>query len=170
MITIQTNGVQVRESLLSMLADLADIDKILNRATFDSFVMIKQRIQQRGNKTDNTPIGQYQGTPANPVRRKTKNGTTTVTAIAGYAKIRQDAGRQIKQIDLTFTGDMLDRSFNVIEIDRNTLAIGFLDDTNGDKARWLEKRFGKIFENSTEEIADFFDTVLQEVNNIINAS
>ena len=58
-----------------MLADLADIDKILNRATFDSFVMIKQRIQQRGNKTDNTPIGQYQGTPTNPVMRKTKKGT-----------------------------------------------------------------------------------------------
>lgn len=164
MITVQSNAFEVRRSLEAMLVSLADTDKVLNRATFDSFALIKQRIQQRGEKTDGSQIGKYKGSKANPI--KTKAGRT-ITSIAGYAKLRQKLGRQIDYIDFTLTGDMLDRSFSVIQIDENTIAIGFLNDANADKARWLEQRFGEVFANSEKELNEFIDTVVEEIEQII---
>ena len=158
MITVQSNLFTVRKDLEALLADLSSVDKILNRATFDSFAMIKQRVQQRGEKSDNSDIGQYAGAKS----RKTKSGNS-ITAISGWAKIRQDAGRQIGYIDLTFSGDMMDRGFSVIEIDESTIAIGFLNDTEGNKARWLEQRFGAIFQNTEQELSDFVATVITEI-------
>lgn len=162
MITVQSNFLEVRETILSIFADLSNIDKVLNRATFDSFVMIKQRIHQRGEKTDGTQIGKYSTRKS----IKVKKGNTT--SIASYAEFRQQLGRQIEYIDLTLTGDMLDRGFGVIKIDESTIAIGFINDESSNKARKLEQRFGAVFQNSEEELKDVIDTVLKDINDIIN--
>lgn len=157
MITLQSDTSIVVSSLLSALDDITDVDKVLGRAVFDSFAGIKQRIQQKGGNAKGGKIGNY---------AKNKAGT----GLGSWARKRQEAGRQTNFIDLTFSGDLMNRGFSVIGINDKSIGIGFLNSESAKIAGFIEDRFGRVFILSDSEIETFEASVIEDINEIINGS
>lgn len=120
--------------------------EFLRAAAFDSVALISNRIQQRGELTDGGKIGGGEYSES-------------------YAQVRAQAGRQTGFIDLTFTGDMLDRSFTVLPFDDGWGA-GFTNAIEFEKMEFNEDRFGLFIHLSDEEIS----TVNNGINQSIDAS
>lgn len=120
---------------ISIFAELKDVDKVLRQSLLDSLVLVKSRIQQQGENSQESNIGTYS---------------------KGWAKFRQSKGRQTSIVDLTFSGDLM-RNFTIIPDGNNALGIGFTSDTEAKKASDNETRFkAKIFDLSSDE-QDFIE-------------
>jgi len=117
-----------KESLLKTLTD----DRIYRTACFDSIALISNRIQQKGQKSDESKIG---------------NGTYSKQ----YAKKRDKNGRQTRYVDLTFTGEMID-GLSFEKTSDNEYSVGFSSQKSAEKAEWNEARFGIVFELSDNEL------------------
>lgn len=157
MIFYRSNTEEAFKELNTGLIMLSDSDKILKRAVFNNLAQIKRRIQNKGNSSSGKKIGNYKGT-----QNKTKSGKLT-----GWARIRQEEGRQTKYIDLTFSGDLM-RTYVVLPIDENTLALGWTNEKEYKIAGYLENRYGDIFGLSKKELREFVEDVNKEIDRIIN--
>ncbi len=106
-------------------------DKIARIACLNSVALISQRVQNQGLDSNEQSIGTYS---------------------KSWAQQRIKKGRQIKIIDLTYSGEMMD-SFTFSPLGKDYV-VGFSSDTQGQKADWNEERFGTIFQLSNEELSD----------------
>lgn len=125
-----------------------DTDKVLRVAANDALVIISDRVQQYGKKTDGSLIGGGKYSP-------------------GYAKKRKEADRIISHIDLTFNGDMLNDNFTVAPAGINEYEVGFRNKESGDKAEYLEAYFGEIFSMSQSEFDKNSLTIQKVVSEIL---
>lgn len=119
-------------------------DRIFRTACFDSIALISLRIQNKGLRTNESPIGIYS---------------------AGYAKQRAKKGRQTSYIDLTLTGDMID-SLTFDKATYNEYVVGFGTKSSSDKADWNEERYGSLFALGQSEIG----LVQTGIENNVNAA
>lgn len=106
-------------------------DKIARIACLNSVALISQRVQNQGLDSNEQSIGTYS---------------------KSWAQQRIKKGRQVKIIDLTYSGEMMD-SFTFSPLGKDYV-VGFSQDFAGQKADWNEERFGTIFQLSTEELID----------------
>jgi len=139
---LQSNLPDVLERIKSKVESLIDDDTTMREAAFNAQALISNRIQQQGRLTNGSPIGEYS---------------------AVSRRLRSLRGRQTSFIDLTFTGSMLDRSFNVIPYPGGAaLAI-----TNArDLAKWKknEQRFGIFGQLSPDERTLVLQGIQQSLN------
>jgi hypothetical protein len=158
--------------------DLDDPDKILRAAIFNLYAEISARIQQRGEKSDGTPIGDGKGYStkaftrfgsafdfegiATKAQKKARlaNENDFETFDGGYKEYRESLGRQTRFIDLTLTGEMMDRSFTAGPIGGGAFGIGFLSRLGADRMERNEQRYGGILDPT--------DAEQQTVRNLIN--
>lgn len=115
-------------------------DKLARIACLNSVALISQRVQNQGLNSNEQSIGTYS---------------------ESWAAQRVKKGRQVKYIDLTYSGEMMD-SFTFSPLGKD-YAVGF-SDNQGDKADANEKRFGTIFQLSKEELED----INKEIQNGLN--
>lgn len=116
-----------------------EIEKQLRTIALNTVAMLKNRIQNDGEKTDGSKI-----------KTKAKKKTGAYSQV--YGKKRQKSGYQTQIIDLTVTGDLMDRGLTAAPTGVNEWSVGFTNDIEGDKADYLEQYFGTIFHLSEEEI------------------
>lgn len=132
-----------KKSLMKTLTQ----DRIYRIACLDSIALISERIQQKGQKSDESKIG---------------NGNYKKS----YAKYRDKRGRQSNYIDLTLTGEMID-GLTFSKTESNEYSIGFGSKKSSDKAEWNEARFGSVFELSKGEIELVTTAIENNVNEAI---
>jgi len=157
---------------VGLFNQLRDVDKVLRTALLDSLVLIKDRVQQKGEKSDGSQIGTYSDKGnAGKIARSFGSIANQRQQRAGgfsgsYKEFRQRLGRQTAYVDLTLTGDML-RNFTIIPISQNSLGIGFTSDKEAVKARKNEQHFGgPIFDLSADEEKFINDAIETKVNAI----
>lgn len=148
MIKVSSNSVEVFKSMTDKIRILIDTDQVVRIGSLDALVRIVDRVQQKGEKTDGSKIG---------------GGKYS----RGYERVRKKAGKRIDLIDLTFTGDMLTDNFTVAPSGKNEYEVGFRNKESGDKAEWMEARFGEIFSLSQSEEEFNLKAIQEGVNDIL---
>lgn len=144
---VSSNSAEVFSQLTDQLRILRDTDKIVRIASLDASVRVADRIQQKGQKTDGSLIGGGKYSP-------------------DYKKKREKKGLPTSIIDLTFNGDMFD-NFTEAPSGKNEYEVGFRNKESGDKAEWLEARFGEIFTLSDSEFTENEKTIQEGVDAIL---
>ena len=131
----------------------------------------KERIFDKGLKSDGSKIGNYSTTPAyfnkNTFIRKSafkprgKNGGETKTMFlpGGYSEFRDIQGRETDHINLKFSGSE-ERAFRIYKFGSEVI-FGNADDFEHKKIEGQEDDFGAIFEPSKEE-EDLLNSLITE--------
>jgi hypothetical protein len=129
-----------------VIEQLKDPQRVLKTAALNSLALISERIQVFGKLSNGSAIGGGQYNKQ-------------------YAKKRAASGRQVRQIDYTFSGDLM-QSF-IAGPGPRFYALGFTDEGNHNKKEWLENMHGIAFELSQQEIDLAFKDIQNDVNRII---
>jgi hypothetical protein len=135
--------------------DATDANKVVRQAVVTLVPVMKNRIQQNGKNSAGGQIGQY---GEKKIARAfgvaqgfaSKRRLKKVTGQEGYKELRQKLGLQTAFVDLTFSGDMM-RSFKPGPTGSNGYGIGFISETEIDKAAENEKRYGRVFGPTDQE-------------------
>lgn len=144
-LVIEAGTSKILETFDLMAAGLVNEDKILRGAVANLYVLISERIQQRGLATDGSPIG---------------GGRYS----ASGARYRAKHGRQTDFIDLTFTGDMLDRGLTYGPFPLGGFGLGFTNQLSYDRMRLQEQRYNQaIISPNEQELA----AAAVDINNAI---
>lgn len=165
---------------LVQLKELGDVNRVLRELAIDGAAAVAQRVQQQGEKTDGSQIGEYStktlsfksitgkfGSIANKKQRtaRMKAFGDTDEFYGGYKEFRQSLGRQVDYIDLTLTGAMFS-DWIPAPLDSDSWGVGFKSAESAKIAGYHEKRFGPIFALSKKEI-DTAEEILQRLINDI---
>lgn len=137
-------------------------DRLARIAAFDALALVSQRIQNKGMGTNGRITSK-----ASP-----KKGAYS----KAYGNKRAKKGFQTSYIDLTVTGDLMDRGFSVFRVPEGWGA-GFSSTPGGagvpspaDKSEYLEAYFGELFSLNNEEISIIAKAITKAVNDIVRAS
>ena len=173
-----------------VMLQLANPEKVLRRAVLDLQQLITARIQQRGQKTDGTQIGTYstkafksfsdkngrrafdfEGNATKKQKNKrVRNQDDFKHFDYGYKEFRESLGRQTRFVDLTLTGDMLDRGFIAIPTGVNSFGLGFVNKLEYDKMQYNEKKYGTIIQPTTQEYNDALAQIINDINNVLRGT
>lgn len=137
-----SNLSEVVQAIETKLNGLGNAEKLLRQAALDSTVLISDRVQQDGLKTNDSPIQSYYSYK--------------------YGRKRSKKGFQIRYVDLTFSGDMLGEFIPAPS--GNDFVVGFKSEDQGKIAEYNEERFGLIFNLTSSET----DTVIKGILNRVN--
>lgn len=146
MFKIDSNISQVKNDVNTTFKQLISADKILRTAALDAVVLISDRVQQQGLKTDGSPIGKYTN--------------------AEYINKRNKKGLQTSYVDQTFTGDMLGDFIPEPE-STTSYVVGFRG-KNAEIAEYNEIRYGSLYQLSEKEKTIIYDNVANQINATIN--
>lgn len=146
MFKVDSNIQQVKNNVNSTFKQLISADKILRIAALDAVVLISDRVQQHGLKTDESPIGKYTSDQ--------------------YINKRNKKGLQTSYVDQTFTGDMLGDFIPEPE-SQTSYVVGFRG-KNAQIAEYNEMRYGILYQLSDKEKQIIYDNVNNQINATIN--
>lgn len=135
MISITTNLNEVIGSLVQKMQSVnqlngPDRDKLLRMVASDTIANMHERIHVKGLDSNGVPFGEYS---------------------SKYLKIRKANGLTGNKIILRFEGQL--EKLTIVANSDNKYSIGWISDFNGQKAEWMEKRFGKIYDLTDSERA-----------------
>lgn len=174
-----------RMERLLKLATEKTHDGIITPAANRMLATIKNRIQQKGENTDGSKIGQYskkkmwatremfdkvsafKPTPDNGAKKKGKSIKKTMYLKEGYYELRNIQGKNVGYIDYTYRGDLM-LSFQLMN-DENKVVMGFNKESEALKREGLEERFGIAFSPSKQEIEDYKEEVEENFKDSILA-
>ena len=139
MITVVTNIPQAQKNRQLTLFKLTHRAELERRIAFAIIAMVSKRVQQYGLGSNDQPL-------------TGKSSKKTGAYSYAYGKKRQNQGRQIAHIDLTFTGDMFRPVIGFwFELVNGEINIGFVSKAEADKAEWNEAKYGKIWQLTDKE-------------------
>lgn len=139
---------------LKTFEQLASADKVLREAAFDTVVIISDRVQQQGKKTDGGLI-------------KSKASKKTGEYSFYHGKQRQKKGFTTEIIDLTFSGDMMG-DFVPVPDGPTSYLVGFRGNKSSEVAEFNEQRFGVIFQLSPSELSFIMNKINTKINEILS--
>lgn len=166
---------------LVQLKEIGDVNRVLRELAIDGAAAVAKRVQNDGQKADNSQIGEYStktlgfgkitgkfGSIANKkqMSKRMKAFGDTDEFYGGYKEFRQSLGRQVEFIDLTLTGAMFD-DWIPSPLDDNSWGVGFKTAGSAEIAGYHEKRFGTIFALSDEEEKQALETLQRIINTIL---
>lgn len=132
--------------------------KVLREAAIFSAGEVKDRVQQKGVKSDGTSLPPYSTKPF--ARPSGIRGTGKYKKYpGGYKEFRESHKRQTKHMDLTLSGDMIDKSWRPKPIDNQSYGVAFVSPQMAERAGFHEARFGPIFELTAQEEKDALQTI-----------
>lgn len=141
---------------LKNLKEASKADKVLRAAALYAAPAVMDRVQQQGEKSDGSQIGQYGQRVIPSAFGKaqsfaSKKRLKTLSSTDSYKQLRQKLGLQTAYIDFTFSGDMW-KSWKPVPISDTAYGITFTTSEQLQIANSLESRFGTTFELSKEEL------------------
>ncbi len=136
-------------------ADASLASNVLREAAVTAAPAVLNRVQQKGQKSDGSQIGQYSNRVIKSAFGKaktfgSKKRLKTVTGNDGYKALRQKLGLQVAFIDFTFSGDMF-RTWRPVPISSKAYGVTFVSLKQLELANRLEQRFGTTFSLSDSE-------------------
>ena len=148
---------------LKNLKEASKADKVLRQAALDATTAVSDRVQQQGEKSDGSQIGQYGQRVIPSAFGKaqsfaSKKRLKTLSSTDSYKQLRQKLGLQTAYIDFTFSGDMW-KSWKPFPISDTAYGITFTSAEQLQIANSLESRFGTTFELSKEELEQSLKTI-----------
>ena len=146
-ITITTNLKQVAENLRSNLEKLKDKEYFLRPLAVETIPLMKERIHERGQASDGSQIGEYANS---------------------YMRQREKAGRGESRKVIVALTSQLEQDWAALATDTG-YGIGFNNQFNTQKMRWVEEQKGKIIANLSAEEKKYINERIDElVNGAIN--
>lgn len=138
--------------------------KVLRLAVIDAAGEVKNRIQQRGIKSDGTAMKPYSTKPL--YRPSGKRGEKEKKKYpGGYKEFRESEGMQTNHRDLTLSGDMFD-SWRPLPVDQQSWGVAFVTSDMAQRANWQEQGSkgaqGPVFSQTVKEEADTLKAINQE--------
>lgn len=131
--------------------------KVLREAAITSAGDVKDRVQQKGVKSDESSLPDYSTKPfARPSGIRGKGKWKKYPG--GYKEFRESHKRQTKHMDLTLSGDMFD-TWRPKPIDQTSYGVTFVSPQMRERAAYHEARFGEIFSLSQTERNDALITI-----------
>lgn len=131
--------------------------KVLREAAIFSAGDVKDRVQQRGVKSDNTSLPPYSTNPF--ARPRGIRGTGKWKKYpGGYKEFREQNKRQTQHMDLTLSGDMFD-TWRPKPIDNRSYGVAFVSPQMAERAGLHETKFGPIFGLTPQEEQDALQTI-----------
>ena len=146
MSTTYTIDIKELKDLTDSLLSLEETDSLLREIATTLLAEMRDRIHERGIKSDGTQIGTYSNTYL-------------------QYRIDQDKG-SASNVTLFFTGQM-QNDFNVAPVGENAYGLGYSNGLNFDKANWAEDRFGIIFEPTEQEFQQIEDVAAEFITNTL---
>ena len=141
-----TIDIKELKDLTDSLLSLEETDSLLREISTTLLAEMRDRIHDRGIKSDGTQIGTYSNT---------------------YLEYRIEQGKgSASNVTLFFTGQM-QIDFNVAPIGENAYGLGYSNILNFDKANWAEDRFGIIFEPTEQEFQQIEDVAAEFITNTL---
>ena len=132
--------------------------KVLRQAAIDSAGDVKDRVEQKGLKSDGTALPPYSTNPfARPSGIRGKGKWKKYPG--GYKEFRESVKRQTGHMDLSLSGDMFG-SWRPKPVDQTSYGVTFVAPDMRERAARHETRFGDIFGLSQAEEAK----ALKEIN------
>ena len=128
-ITITTNLKQVAENLRSNFEKLKDKEYFLRPLAVETIPLMKERIHERGQASDGSQIGEYANS---------------------YMRQREKAGRGESRKVIVALTSQLEQDWAALATDTG-YGIGFNNQFNTQKMRWVEEQKGKIIANLSAE-------------------
>lgn len=138
---------------------------------------IKNRIIQKGENSIGGKIGNYGTNPAyysknqfvkqSSFKPQGKTGKRTISTMylpAGYKQLRQIQGRESSQVNLQYTGSTL-LSYQLQALPKYVV-IGFLSKEASQIRQANEKKYGKVFYATNEEMKDYTKQVVTETEKL----
>lgn len=123
----------------------------------------KPRIFEQGQAENGSKIGIYSTKPISIAISKQARNTGKTRFKAGYAEYKTDIGKNPGYVNLVNTGQM-QGDYGLI-VNGDQLAFGFQNDVNGDKAGWMETKYGKdIFSLTESEFDLYINTTVYELD------
>ena len=123
-------------------------EKALRMAGLDAVVLVADRIQQKGNSVSG--------------RMTTKSKKPDGVYSKGHKKTRDKRNLQTSHVDLTLSGDLM-RNWQLLSSDTKSAEIGFMNDSESDKAKYLEDYYGQIFALTKDEENTVIETFNSEI-------
>lgn len=146
-ITITTNLKQVAENLRSNFEKLKDKEYFLRPLAVETIPLMKERIHERGQASDGSQIGEYANS---------------------YMRQREKAGRGESRKVIVALTSQLEQDWAALATDTG-YGIGFNNQFNTQKMRWVEEQKGKIIANLSAEEKKYINERIDElVNGAIN--
>lgn len=146
-ITITTNLKQVAENLRSNFEKLKDKEYFLRPLAVETIPLMKERIHERGRASDGSQIGEYANS---------------------YMRQREKAGRGESRKIIVALTSQLEQDWAALATDTG-YGIGFNNQFNTQKMRWVEEQKGKIIANLSAEEKKYINERIDElVNGAIN--
>jgi hypothetical protein len=133
------------------IIEILSSDRVLRTAVLNMQAEIVERIQQRGEASDGSPIGGGSYSPRN-------------------GRYRDKRGYQTNYIDMTLSGDMLDRGFIAGPAPAGGFGLGWLNTLSRDKAERMEQYFGRVFSPSQDERDHALDLIAKATRDVISES
>jgi hypothetical protein len=131
--------------------------KVLREAAIFSAGDVKDRVQQKGLKSDNTSLPPY--STRFLVRPSGIRGTGKVKAYpGGYREFRESKDKQTRFMDLTLSDDMFN-SWRPKPIDNRSYGVAFVSPKMAERAGFHETKFGPIFGLTPQEEQDALQTI-----------
>lgn len=141
---------------LKDLEDLTNAEKVLKVALFDQLAETSERVQQGSKRTDGQSL-------STNFSRKKRKGDYSATQ---FYK-RRNKGKQTSKIDFTFSGDMMNRDFQVIKLSKKVWGLGFLSSLSFDKYQWLRESHGEFLLPTNKEFNEAIRRIKLAVKNIL---
>lgn len=146
MSTTYTIDIKELKDLTDSLLSLEETDSLLREVSTTLLAEMRDRIHERGIKSDGTQIGTYSNT---------------------YLEYRIEQGKgSASNVTLFFTGQM-QNDFSVAPVGDNAYGLGYSNSLNFDKANYAEAKYGIIFEPTDEEFQKIEDVAAEFITNTL---
>ena len=124
---------------------LAQTDSLLREIATSMETVTRTRIHEQGIKSDGSQIGTYS---------------------PSYLELRREQkDRSNTNVNLVFTGDM-EKDYKIIPISDTEYGLGYTDDNNADKAKWITERYGRIFALTDDELDQVRNIIKEYLNKL----
>ncbi len=141
-----TIDIKELKDLTDSLLSLEETDSLLREVSTTLLAEMRDRIHERGIKSDGTQIGTYSNT---------------------YLEYRIEQGKgSASNVTLFFTGQM-QNDFSVAPVGENAYGLGYSNRLNFEKANWAEDRFGIIFEPTEQEFQQIEEVAAEFITNTL---
>lgn len=160
------------------------VETIIVPAANELLANIKNRIIKEGRKSDGSKIGNYSTKPAyfeqqqfiqkGKFKPRGKTGETTFKTGAlhksmyiptGYKGLRDLQGRPTDKINEFYSGSTM-LSYQM-QIEPNTILLGLTNEKSAKVRAGQEKRFGKIFYATQEELKEYNQNVAKQSKELV---
>lgn len=141
-----TIDIKELKDLTDSLLSLEETDSLLREISTTLLAEMRDRIHERGIKSDGTQIGTYSNT---------------------YLEYRIEQGKgSASNVILFFTGQM-QNDFSVAPVGDNAYGLGYSNSLNFDKANYAEAKYGIIFEPTEQEFQKIEDVAAEFITNTL---